>query len=289
VTPPAIVEPTRSAHWGWEEHRYFGYRVFAELAGKQSLTGLVALSTLGRALPPECCGVLDDAAGALTMADPRIWPLKLTRVAAAYGGMVPALAAGMLMQNEARIGPWAFLEAAEALLAFERTLGASSAEPAHVHEAVVKHLAQHRFVWGFGTPYRQRDERLVAFRVCMQRRGRDRLPYWTLMEAIASAVGKERSVEPNMGIALAAALLDMGLTPREVGALVIGLMQHMFFAHAVEGVNVREPVLRKLPDAYVTYRGPAPRTSPRAVRSESLSLSVSATALDPARGADRTV
>ena len=48
MTLPVI--PTRSAHWGWDEHQYFGHAVFGELAGNESLTGMVALSVLGRRL-----------------------------------------------------------------------------------------------------------------------------------------------------------------------------------------------------------------------------------------------
>jgi len=68
---------TRSAHWGYEEHQYFGHAVFAELRGKESLSGLTALSVLGRRLSREACALLDEAAVCLTLADPRIWPLKL--------------------------------------------------------------------------------------------------------------------------------------------------------------------------------------------------------------------
>src|SRR4051794_38104091 len=111
--PPRLS--TRSAHWGYDEHRYFGHAVFEELRGRESLADLTALSILGRRLSPETCALLDEAAVCLTMADPRIWPLKLTRVIAAYGRAVPALAAGLLIQEDARIGPWTMLKAAESL------------------------------------------------------------------------------------------------------------------------------------------------------------------------------
>jgi len=96
---------TRSAHWGYEEHRYFGHAVFAELRGRESFVGLTALSVLGRRLSADVCALLDEAAVCLTLADPRIWPLKLTRVVAAYGQAIPAAAAGLLIQEGARIGP----------------------------------------------------------------------------------------------------------------------------------------------------------------------------------------
>jgi len=44
------------------------------------------------------------------------------------------------------------------------------------------------------------------------------------------------------------------------------LMQHMFFAHAVEGAGDSGRVLRLLPDECVSYVGPEPRTSPRSAK-----------------------
>jgi hypothetical protein len=263
VTVPRLDEPTRSAHWGWTEHRYFGHRVFGELTGRESLAGLLALSIVGRRLSPDCSALLDDAAAALTLADPRIWPLKLTRVVATYGHMLPALCAGMLMEDEARIGPWAFLEAAKALLELHATLGTGSVAPERVREVVDTYLGKHGFIWGFGTPFRSEDERLVAFRRCVGQRQRDQLPYWKTMELVSQAVRAARKAEPNIGVALAAVLLDMGLTPTQIGALVVSLMQHMFFAHAVEGVGAKT-ALRELPEACVTYEGRPARQSPRA-------------------------
>lgn len=262
---PPLEERTRSAHWGWDEHRYFGHRVFAELAGSESLAGLMALSITGRRLPPDQVGVLDDAAAALTLADPRIWPLKLTRVIASYGSMIPALCAGTLLEDGARIGPWAVLEGAKVLMQLRRELANAQAED-DVRSVVEAYLREHRFVWGFGTPFRSKDERLVAFRACVERRGRHTLPYWQMMDSLIPIVRELRGEEPNIGLALAAVMLDMDLGPNQIGALVVALMEHMFFAHAVEGVEAAPGVLRQLPDEYVSYRGRTPRLSPRATR-----------------------
>jgi hypothetical protein len=240
--------------------------VFEELTGGESMTGLMALSVTGKRLPADCCGVLDDAAAALTLADPRIWPLKLTRVVGAYGSAIPALCAGMLLENEARIGPWAFIEASRILLELHAAVSEAASDVTRIEAVVAEYLTRRSFVWGFGTPFRGRDERLVAFRRCVQRRGRDVLPYWKTMEALADAVKKAKNAEPNMGIALAAALLDMGLAPQEILMLVVALMQHMFFAHALDGTRSGAQILRELPAAYVKYEGRKARVSPLAER-----------------------
>jgi hypothetical protein len=263
MNAPAAVK-TRTAHWGWDEHRYFGKAVFAELTGKQPLASLVALSVTGRLLPPDCVGLIDDAAGALTLADPRVWPLKLTRLLASYGATMPAVAAGLLMEEEARIGPWACVHAAHTLQELHAVIGERAEDPASVREAVTAFLRPRTFVWGFGTPFRAYDERLVSLREHVVRRGRDRLPYYRTMSAAAEVVRELRKTEPNLGIALAAVFLDMGLSPREIGALVACLMQHMFFAQGVEGARQADPELRQLPDASLKYVGRPARTSPRA-------------------------
>jgi hypothetical protein len=270
MSVPELTQTTRTAHWGWDEHRYFGHRVFGELAGKASFTSLLALSIVGRPLPADCIAVLDDIAGVVTLADPRIWPLKLTRVLASYGSVIPAVAAGLLMEDGARIGPSTTVYAAQALRAFHSEIGDRADDVDLVQSVVNRYLETHPFVWGFGTPFRSRDERLVAFDECMRGRGRDTLPHFRTMHAVAQAVRAARRAEPNMGIGLAAVLLDMGLTPEQIGGLVTALMQHMFFGHAVEEAASPNGPLRELPPAYVAFAGREPRTSPRAAEARTV-------------------
>lgn len=262
MTLPTLTEPTRSAYWAADDPHYFGHRVFAELAGRETWTGLMALSIFGRRLSPELCGVLDDAVGVLTLADPRIWPLKLTRVVGSYGNVVSALSAGTLMENGAHIGPWACVDASNALLRVHAEIDGCENDAARVREVVEAYRREHRFVWGFGTPYRGRDERVVAFRQCLERRGRTELPYYKTLQAVAVAMKELTNAEPNIGGVLAAVLLDMGLAPSDVGSTVVALAQHMFFAHAIESSNAPNSTLRQLPVEYVEYCGREPRTSP---------------------------
>ena len=263
---PELTHETRTAHWGWHEHRYFGHRVFEQLAGRETLTGLTVLSVLGRRLPSEACAVVDDVACTLTLADPRIWPLKLTRLIAAYGSTLPAAAAGLLSEEDARIGPWTGAKSAEVLLGFDAALGSRVDEPEFVRSVVKDDLDEHRFVWGFGTPFRGEDERLVAFRD-VHSPTRARVPAFLASDGrvLSSVVREVRGTEPNMGIAVAAAFLDLGLTARQVGSLTSALMQHMFLAHAVEG-STQGASLRELPASYVDFTGQAPALEPARVR-----------------------
>jgi hypothetical protein len=254
---------TRSAHWGYEEHQYFGHAVFAELRGRESLSGLTALSVLGRRLSTQACALLDEAAVCLTLADPRIWPLKLTRVVAAYGHTMPAAAAGLLIQEDARIGPWAMCKAAEALALLKSEVLANIRDERDIQTSLLPYVRAQSFIWGFGTPFRQKDERLVAFRKSVAEHGCDALPHFRIFEALIPVVKTERNAPPNIAGALAAVLLDQGLTPSEIGPLTVALMQHMFLAHAVEGARQAPEPLRKLPLELIRYQGTTSRSSPR--------------------------
>lgn len=262
-----LTEATRCAHWGWTEHRYFGRAVFGELLGRETVTSLTVLSVLGRPLPEDCLGLIDDMAVSLTLADPRIWPLKLTRLLASYGGAVAALGGGLSLQEGARLGPWTGQEAAGLLVDFKARLAGQHESPERVREHVLGYLKTHRFVWGFGTPFRDHDERLVAFRQRIELRGRHTSTYWRLFDAISAVMIEARGVQPNMGMGVAAACLDMGIGVTEVGPLATALMQHMFLANAMEQAGQPSSALRKLPDTHVKYVGQAPRQSARARQS----------------------
>ncbi len=252
---------THLAHWGWDEHQYFGHRVFGELLGSESLTGLTALSVLGRRLEPEALAVLDDIAVALTLADPRIWPLKLARTLSSYGGSIAGMAGSLLVQSDARIGPWTGQKSAELLTEWHSRVTTTSAT---LEEVVQEYLSSHRFVWGFGTPFREKDERLVAFTSRIQAGGRDALPFWKIFSSASVIVQRERGAAPNMGMGVAAALLDIGVRADQAGALSAALMSHMFLANAIEGSQLSCETLRCLPEETVQYTGRAPRLSPAA-------------------------
>lgn len=256
--------PTKCAHWGRDDHRYFGFSVFEELAGHESMTGLTALSVLGRRLPKECCDILDDIACIATLADPRIWPLKVTRLVASYGSVMPAVAAGEAMLQGALVSPWMATDAALTLQELYTEVSGRCSEMPLVRQALNACFQRRAVVSGFGMPCRNADERLVALGTCVRRRNRDRLPYWRLLSAIIEVVRPLRRLPPNIGLGIAAAMLDMGISSEEIGPLTSALFQHMFVANAIEGTQASQSQLRQLSSAHVCYSGTPPRMSSRA-------------------------
>jgi hypothetical protein len=257
--PPPLT--TRVGHADWGDNRYCGFSVGAELAGTETIAGLIALATTGRRLAPEERAVLDDIAVAMTVADARIWPLKMTRVVSSYGGSLAAVAAANVCLEEAYVGHWTSGDAAVLLSALR-------AEAPELTVAAMREPLDRRFregvrLIGFGVPFRPEDERVRMLRECLVRRGRTGLPYWRTLEAASGAARVLRNLEPNIGLAVAAACLDLGFTPRQISLVCVALGQTDYVANAVEGGEQRPAVLRRLPDAAIEYVGKANRTSPR--------------------------
>ncbi len=257
--PPPLT--TRVGHADWGDNRYCGFSVGAELAGNETIAGLIALATTGRRLAPEERGVLDDIAVAMTVADARVWPLKMTRVVSSYGGSLAAVAAANVCLEEAYVGHWTSGEAAVLLSALR-------AEAPDLTVAAMREPLDRRFregvrLVGFGVPFRPEDERVRMLKECLARRGRTGLPYWRTLEAASGAARILRNLEPNIGLAVAAACLDLGFTPRQISLVCVALGQTDYVANAVEGGEQRPAVLRRLPDAAIEYVGKAERTSPR--------------------------
>lgn len=259
---------THCAHWGFHEHRYFGHEVFEDLLGQETFTGLTVLAVLGRRLPPEDCAVIDEAAVALTLADPRIWPLKLTRLLAAYGSPLLAATGGLLVLEGARIGPSVTEHSARLLSELRERLGDRWDDPALVRSAVEEISKGRRFLPGFGTPFRPEDERLVAFRKSLARRGRTDLPHFRALEAVVPIISELTHAQPNIALGVAACFLDLGLAIGEVAPLTTALLHHMFIANALESSAGAPAWLRELPEHAVDYAGPGPRRSSRAIAAE---------------------
>ena len=257
---PVIV--TRVAHAGSDDHRFFGHGALKELLGRETATGLLAMAILGRRVSLDEKQLFDALAVALTAADPRIWPLKAARIVASYGETLAGLAAGQLAMMGTYTGPRIIGTAAEHLARLRTALGDETRQDV-IAQRIAEHMSHDERLAGYGIPMREDDERLVALRGHMIQAGRTELPHWRAQEALSVVMRRERKLPPNIGIGLAAALLDVGCTPAQAGALSIGLIQHDFAANAFEAAQQSSAAMQRLPEECVVYVGPAPRRSPR--------------------------
>lgn len=237
------------------EHHFCGYRVFEELEGWATTTDLMFLALSGRVPSTEERRVLDDVAVASTAADPRVWPMKVARLAAAPGDVFAGLCAGPMMFGSARIGPRIAGLAATKLV---ETLGRAQVIPEEdaIAEAWLQPKSQ---VPGFGVPFREEDARLASLSRTMRALGRHTLTHWALSERVLRSVTSQRGIRPNIALGMAAALLDLGLADEAVTPMVAMLLQHHFLANAWEEARAPSPAMRRIDPADVRYVGPAPR------------------------------
>ncbi len=254
---------TRVGHAGWNDHRHFGKWVFSELAGNTSSTGLIALAATGR-LPDELtCGILDDIAVVLTVADPRIYPLKLVRLATSFGDPLAGLATAVAAMEGAIVGPQIAQNAALWLVEAAQRLGNSIQDDNEIQRVIAELLDERGRLSGFGVPFRNVDERRTALMDRASARRMDGGTYWKLHDRIASLVGELRGIPANVGLSVAALSLDMGFRPEELAPLYTGLTINVFLANSVEGARQAPAVLRRLPDESIEYAGVPPRSIPR--------------------------
>jgi hypothetical protein len=246
------------------DNLYFGHRTIGDLLGGETSTGLMAMAATGRRPTDEERVVLDAIAVVLTSADPRIWPLKLTRLVASYGGTLAGFGAGQLAMEGKSIGPWTAGAAAKELVALREAIGDRLGDSDAVVAAVRDRVERRPRMVGYGVPFRDRDERMEALREQVIRLGRDTLPFWTLQTALSSGMMHQWGIAPNAAIGVSAVLLDLGYTPLQASAVSAFLNQNVFAANAFEAAQQRAPAMQKLPDEAVDYVGPAPRSSPRA-------------------------
>ncbi len=261
-----LVIPTRVAHAGHDEHTFLGHRVYEELAGRVSLSGLMAIAINGSKPDETDQRVLDDLAAVCTLADPRIWPPKVTRLGSAYGGTLEGIAAGLLCMDCRFVGFWQSSQvAAELLLELH---AAADGEEQQIDEAAVGLVKPKGFIPGFGVPYREHDERFPPLQRCLKERGRDGGHFVALFDVLTGVVKREKGLAPNVSGLLAAVCLDLNFAPDEIGPLMVCLAIHQFVANAHEGARQAPAALRKLPDDRIRYTGPAPRRSPRKAEAE---------------------
>lgn len=264
VPRPVPVVVSRVAHAEYEDHRFMGHSAFHDLLGHETITGLLALSILGRRVDDDVKTALDLMANCCSAADPRIWPLKAARVAASYGEALAGFAAGQLAMMGPFMSPRTIGTAAEGLARLRMKLDAEGADPGAdvVDRVVLEHIAHGR-VGGYGVPLRPQDERYVALHGAMTRVGRHMLPHWRAQEILSAAMRREKKLEPNIGIALAAALLDIGCTPWQAGTFATHLFGHTMIANSFEASVQRSAAMQALPLDTIRYAGHAPRKSPR--------------------------
>jgi hypothetical protein len=245
---------------GFREYDHHGLRVFRDLAGTTSYLGLIAFSITGRRLSPDDEKVLDDLAVSSHVPEPRVWPMKLTRVAGALGRAMPAYLCGATVLDSDLLGGRVAEDAARLLVELRHAVDAGPDREA----AIATFVDTRKRLIGFGVPYRDVDERVLSLRACLERRGRADGGWWRLGEDLWRVAKARRNLVVNIIGGASAALLDLGFDLPHVAPMAAMLLTPTLLANAVEAAAEPAADLLRLPDEAISYVGPAPRKSKRA-------------------------
>jgi hypothetical protein len=253
VTDLVPIE-TRVGHTGAQELRFRGHRVFADLLGRTSAMQMLVCGVTGRILDQDDMLVVDDILTAMSSADPRLWPFKITRLAAAHGSAALAMGATFVASQGSIFGVNRFEQIANVLIDLRSR--------ALTDEQLVGVLKQGTV--GFGILYGRYDARFDALAGQAVKRGRDKRPFMALAQQAVRLARAELNTEPHVFVAIAALCLDMGMSASEVGILGMLPLFHDALPNAAEGAEQHPASLRELPSVAVKYVGRAPRVSDNA-------------------------
>jgi hypothetical protein len=241
---------------------FFGYRVETAFTDEDAFWRGILLSIGAGPESFAHLSLVRRLAGCNFVADPRIWPLKISRVLSSYGNTIPALCGGNVFLEGARVGPVAARESAGALATFAATYS----EPwkgGDLETELLRRLERGERIAGYGVAFRRFDERVEVVDRIVREEGRETGLHWRCSLAVEAILAERRVLPRNVVSASAAALLDCGFTPRQIGLLMWYYFVPTFMANAVEGAEQAPAMLRELPLEAVEYVGPAPRRSGR--------------------------
>lgn len=251
MTEPII---TRVAHTGADELRFYGFKVFAELLGRATTGQMLMLGVSGLVLDAAQMAVIDDIVTAMSSADPRLWPFKVTRLASSHGNFAYGVGATLVAGEGGMYGSSRLAQTAAWLQNAVRGIDVDE-----ISDDEIEQLIGHPGA-GFGVLYRARDERFEA----LLRLRSDRAGTHTRFCARAAQVARARKqTEAHVYLIVAALCLDIGLGLEAIAALGVIFLFHDALANAIEGARQAPPHLQRLPDTEVEYRGREPRTSAR--------------------------
>lgn len=255
---------TRLGHAGWHDHEVRGVLVFGLDHASATVADLLLL-TIGVPRTDDARAVIRLCAQAGLNPDPRIPPMKLVRLGAAYGNLLTGLATGFAGLQSSYVGMTAVSDAARFLCELQGRLGWSFHDDEL--DAILRERRRSKAgLFGFGVAGRPVDERMEWLATRLDDALHGPRPWWCMFERAATLLARYRR-RPNLGGALAAALLDIGCTPEQAhaAACLFGLLP--LLGNALEGSEQAPRILRELPATIaVDYVGAPARTSPRASR-----------------------
>ncbi|MFO0570961.1 MAG: hypothetical protein U0263_35330 [Polyangiaceae bacterium] len=227
---PELVEdpPVARMRLDVGDHELRGRLVFKELLGKKSFIQVAALAIAGVELSDSDAELLDHEGVLTQLADPRIWPLTVTkRIAGNGGSLTESVIAGLatLCTEQMTVMPVA------GFMRFLDRIGAMVRGGQTVDQAVAETLGEGERVPGIGRPVLRGDERVGPKLEMARRHGRADGPSMKLAAEVDCALASRKGLRVNSAGFQGALLRDLGFAPDAAAAFcliyfVVPLLTH---------------------------------------------------------------
>ena len=212
------------------DHEVRGKLLFKEILGKWSFFQTAAFEIAGVELSASDANLLADVGVLTQLAEPRIWPLTVTRRVAAHGGgLARSLIAGIASactKNMAVLpvaGFMRFLDRVDAELSAGRAL----------EEIVARMLAGRERILGVGRPAFGPDERVPHQLALNERYGRADGQSLRLAKRLDALLQERKGLRVNSAGFHGALMRDLGFSPHAAAAFSMLYFVVPMLAHAV--------------------------------------------------------
>lgn len=216
------------------DHELRGKLLFRDLLGKKSFIQVAALAVAGVELSDDDAQLLDHEGVLTQLADPRIWPLTVTRRIAANGGsLAESVTAGLatLCTEQMTVLPVAgFMR----YLAWVEELADDGRS---IDEAVAETLRRGTRVPGVGRPVLEADERVAPKLMLARRYGRADGRSMRLALDVDRALKRTKGLRVNSAGFQGALLRDLGFSPDSAAAFCLIYFLIPLLTHAAEGTR----------------------------------------------------
>ena len=220
------------------DHELREHLVFGELLGHMNAMQVLVYSVAGIELSVEDAAMLDDIFVILQVADPRIWPLAVTRNLFAAGRPLHARLLGGLTSM---MSPYFAIQPLSRALELLAEIEAAIADGVSFNEWVDEALRSKRRLPGFGRPILHGDERVPRIFAAIERAGRCGGPNVRRALGLGDELRRRKGLEINAIMPLAALLRDLGFSDDAAACFLVHVLMSCVMMHAVVAPTTRAP------------------------------------------------
>lgn len=218
-----------------DEHLLRGRALYGDLLGKRSFFQVAALAIAGVELDRRDADLLEQLGVTTQLADPRIWPLTVTRRIASAGGSlgrsVVAGLASLCTPHMTALPVAGFMRFLDGLELASGRCG--------VDAAVAGVLERGEIVPGAGRPVLRGDERVPRQLDLARRYDRFDGPSMRLARELDEVLARRKGVRVNSAGFQGAIMRDMGFKPDAAGAFCLLYFIVPLLSHASAGTEWR--------------------------------------------------